>query len=174
MNTMRRRKQELPLSECLDILKRGTDCTLALAGSPATDGFPYALPINYTHEYPTNAEALGCIYTHCAQVGTKIQAIEADNRVSLAVIDANRVVPERYTTHFRSVIAFGRAHVVTDDAERHAALVAMAEKYAPLRSMDEHEEEIQGSFERTCVLRIDLDHVTGKQARELAQGIAEE
>lgn len=32
----------------------------------------------------------------------------------LCVIDQDHIVPEKYTTYFRSVIAFGKVHLVED------------------------------------------------------------
>lgn len=171
MRPMRRKKQELSWDACRDILERGRECVLALAGSDATDGFPYAVPVNYAFVAPTDAEgtsgALGRLLVHCAPVGAKLDAIAADERVSACVIDRADVVPERLTTYFRSVVAFGRARLVSGDTERRAALLALCEKYAPELGAQAVDAEIARFFARTAIVEVSLERVSGKQCIEL-------
>ena len=51
----------------------------------------------------------------------QLDAIAREPRVSFCVVDQDRVVPEEYTTYFRSVIVFGRASVIDDDEGRRKA-----------------------------------------------------
>ena len=164
MRPMRRGRQQLDDAACRDILAQGRECVLALAGSNATDGFPYAAPVNYAlHEDPDDTLHL---LIHCAPAGAKLDAIAADPRVSVCVIAQADVVPEKYTTYFRSVIAFGRARLVTDDMARRAALLALADKYCPELAADQTEAEI-ARFPRVAIIDVTLEHVTGKQCVEL-------
>ena len=64
MRPMRRRRQELSPEACRGILERGRECVLALAGSDATDGFPYAVPVNYSFASPTEAEGEAGVVGH--------------------------------------------------------------------------------------------------------------
>ena len=169
MNEMRRSRQQLGWDACRAVLERGSACVLALAGHEGTDDFPYAVPLSYVYLPVADGTGLGSVFFHCAQAGTKLAALAADDRVSLCVVDQDRVVSEKYTTLFRSVVGFGRARAVPDDAGRRAALVALAEKYAPERTYEQHMQEIRASFDRTCVVEVVLEQVTGKEARELAQ-----
>lgn len=170
MRPMRRKNQQLDDARCRGILERGRECVLALAGSDATDGFPYAVPVNYAYlpaADDENDDALGHLIIHCAPVGAKLDAVAADARVSACVIERADVVPEKLTTYFVSVIAFGRAHLVTDDAERRAALVALADKYAPELAAEAVDGEIERFFPRVTIIDVVLEQVTGKQCIEL-------
>jgi uncharacterized protein len=63
----------------------------------------------------------GKIFFHCAKEGHKIDGIRRDEKVSFCVVDKDQIVPEKFTTFFRSVIVFGRARIVSEDAvKRHA------------------------------------------------------
>jgi len=93
---MRRKKQALSLAECARILYRGTSGVLALSGD---GGYPYAVPMSYVYD----GEKL---FFHSAGSGHKLDAIRRDPKASFCVIDCDRVVPEAYTTYFRSVFAF--------------------------------------------------------------------
>lgn len=164
MRPMRRSRQQLDETACREILARGRECVLALAASDATDGFPYAVPVNYAlHE---DSDGTPHLLIHCAPVGAKLDAIAADPRVSVCVVAQADVVPEKYTTYFRSVIAFGRARLVTDDATRRAALLALANKYCAELPADRTEIEI-ARFPHVTIIDVTLEHVTGKQCVEL-------
>ena len=114
---MRRSKQRLPREVAVEILERNTSGVLALSGD---EGYPYAVPMSYVY-------AEGKIYFHSAKNGHKIDAIQRNEKASFCVIDQDQIVPEKYTTLFRSVIVFGRRRLVEDMEEmrRIAATLAM-------------------------------------------------
>ena len=105
---LRRGRQALPEAESLAILERGSHGVLAVLGD---GGYPYAVPLNYVYEG-------GAIYFHCARAGHKYDAVMACPRASFCVIDRSDVVPEDYSTNFRSVIAFGEVREVTAEARK--------------------------------------------------------
>ena len=113
---MRRSAQALGVDACREVLSRGTSSVLALLGD---GGWPYAVPMSYAFD----GEKL---YFHCAREGHKLDAIRREARASFCVVDRDEVVPEEYTTYFRSVIAFGRIRVIGDDGERRAAVERLA------------------------------------------------
>ncbi|MCH5277617.1 MAG: pyridoxamine 5'-phosphate oxidase family protein [Desulfovibrionaceae bacterium] len=155
---MRRGAQSVPPEECLDILRRGVTAVLAVAGD---DGYPYAVPLNYLYHE-------GSVFFHCAKAGHKLDAIRARDKVSLCVIDADAVAPAEYATNFRSVIAFGHARVLDDDAEKRRALELLTEKYAP-RDEEGKQREIAKDFARVCMVEIRIEHITGKEGLALAR-----
>ncbi|MBQ8188033.1 MAG: pyridoxamine 5'-phosphate oxidase family protein [Clostridia bacterium] len=152
---MRRHGQMLPADETAEILTKATSGVLAVSGD---DGYPYAVPLSYVYDG-------GRIYFHCAMTGHKIDAIRREPKVSFCVIAKDDVFPEKFTTRFASVIAFGKAEIVTDDGEKRAALMKLAEKYSP--GVPKADEEIRGSWDHVCVVGIQVEHVTGKEAVEL-------
>lgn len=104
------------------------------------DGYPYGVPLNYVYD-----EQAGKIYFHSARDGHKLDAIRREPKVSFCVVGKNQLVPEEFTTYFTSVIAFGRATVLTDDREREAALRLLSEKYVKA-SKERVDAEIAKSF----------------------------
>lgn len=156
---LRRKKQLLSQEETTAVLMRGTSGVLALTGD---DGYPYAVPISYVYDG-------GKFYFHCAKSGHKLDAVRRSEKVSFCVIDQDQIVPEEYTTYFRSVIAFGRIRVLEEDGEKRAAIEKLALKYAPNGTPEGREHEVQREWTSLCVLELSIEHITGKEAIELAR-----
>ena len=156
---MRRSAQELDREVCREILSRGTSGVLAVLGD---EGYPYAVPLSYVF-------ADGKLYFHCARQGHKMDAVRACGKVSFCVVDKDDVVPEEYTTYFRSVIVFGRARVLEDAAEIRAALETLGRKYHPSDSPEGLAGAIDREFAAVAVIELTPEHITGKEARELMQ-----
>lgn len=153
---MRRKKQLLSKEECVRMLERGTSGVLAVMGD---EGYPYSVPLSYVYHRDK-------IYFHAAATGHKMDGIKRSDKVSFCVIDQDQIVPEEYTTYFRSVIVFGSARVLEDLDEKRQALELLAAKYSP-----DHEEgrkrEIESQFQQVCMVEIAIRHMTGKEAIEL-------
>lgn len=160
---MRRKRQELSESETLAILRRSTHGVMALVDE---DGEPYAVPLSHALVERDDGPRL---LFHCAREGAKLRCLAHEPRVSFCVVDEDDVVPERFTTHFRSAIAFGRARVLqggeeAEAPEVRAALEAIAGKYSP--GIDPTE-EIAGALARVAIIEMRIERLTGKQAKEL-------
>lgn len=153
---MRRKKQLLTKEETIAILEKGTSGVLALLGD---EDYPYAVPISYC--YCDNK-----LYFHGAKTGHKIDAIRKCEKASFCVIDQDQVVPDEYTTYFRSAIAFGKIHVIEDEQEKRAAITKLAEKYTP-DNKEGREREIDREYRILCMIELDIEHLTGKEAIEL-------
>ena len=154
---MRRKRQALPREECAAVLERGTSGVLALSGD---DGYPYAVPISYVYD-----EAK--LYFHCAKTGHKLDAIQRNPKASFCVIDQDQIVPEEYTSYFRSVIAFGTMRILDNEQEKRAAIEKLAVKYAPDDSAENRERAIDREWAPLCMLEMTVDHLSGKEAKEL-------
>lgn len=158
MREMRRFRQALTREDCDAVLEKGTSGVLAVTGD---GGWPYAVPLSYVWRD-------GRVYFHCAVTGHKIDAIRADSRVSFCVVDRDQIVPEEYTTYYRSVIVFGRARILDDPAEKRRAIEALSQKYRP-GFPEAMAAEIDGSWERFLMVELAPEQITGKQARELME-----
>lgn len=156
---MRRNKQALSPEECRQILTQGTSGVLALSGD---GGYPYAVPLSYVYRE-------GKIYFHCAASGHKLDALRRDPKASFCVTGQDQVVPEKYTTYFRSVIAFGILRELEDAGEKRAAIEALAEKYHPDDTQEGRSRAIGGEGRALCMLELEIEHMTGKQAKELVR-----
>ena len=154
---MRRKRQALSPEECAAILRRGTSGVLALDGD---GGYPYAVPISYVCSG-------GKLYFHCAVTGHKLDAIARNPKASFCVVDQDQVVPEEYTTYFRSVIAFGRMRVLTEPEEKRAAAETLARRFSPGADERAHSREIDRYWNALCMLELTVEHLTGKAAKEL-------
>lgn len=156
---MRRARQALTPEETRGVLERGQTGILTLYGE---DGYPYPVPINFALIGTT-------IYMHSAVEGHKIDAIKANPKAAFCVIDADKVVPERYGTDYRSAIAFGTAELVEDEDEMLFALESLGAKYNP----GDHEglqREIDKDFARVAIIALRVDYSTGKQAMTFVKG----
>ena len=99
---MRRKRQALSKEACEQILKDGKTGVLALLGD---DDYPYTVPLNYCYEN-------GKLYFHCAKSGHKIHPVKKCAQASFCVIAQDEIVPQKSTTHFRSVLPCGQVSIV--------------------------------------------------------------
>lgn len=153
---MRRFRQQLPDSESKRILSNGRYAVWAVDGD---EGYPYAVPINYVYD----GEA---IYLHCARQGHKIDSIVRNPKCSMCIVEKDDVVPDEFTSYFRSVIVFGKAEIVEDETQRVEALRLLSGKYS--HDIDPTS-EIDRFLKTVCIVRIDIDRITGKEAIELTR-----
>ena len=153
---MRRKRQQLTEEKSIGILQKSTAGTLALLGD---NGYPYAVPISYVY-------ADGKLYFHSALSGHKIDAIRNSDKASFCVIDQDEVHPEKYTTYFRSVIAFGRIHIIEDEQEKLATARLLGDRYNPNQE-EALQKEMEKGLSRMVMIRFDIEHLTGKQAIEM-------
>ncbi len=153
---MRRDSQRLPTEQTLAILRDGRSGVLAVCGD---DGYPYAVPLSYAYEE-------GTLYFHCAVQGHKLDGIRRSDKVSFCVTQQDQPLPEKLTTLYRSVVLFGRAKIVEDPALRRHALELLVRKYAPdfaaLGAV-----EIRRTWDAVCIVALTVEHLSGKQAKEL-------
>ena len=155
---MRRKRQLLSKEKSLAILEKMTCGVLALHGD---DGYPYAVPISYVlHE--------DRIYFHSALSGHKIDAINGNEKASFCVIEKDEIIPEKYTTYFRSVIVFGKVHILQNEDEKREAIEILAAKYSPSQ-VEGRKMEIDKEFKRLCIIELTIEHITGKESIELVR-----
>ena len=80
--------------------------------------------------------------------------------------------PEKYTTFFRSVIAFGRIHIIEDEAEKLATAWIFGNRYNPNQE-EALQKELENGLSRMLMIRLDIEHLTGKEAIELIRDESE-
>lgn len=153
---MRRFKQQLPAKEVERILRTGKYCVMAVSGD---DDYPYTVPVNYVYDGAS-------IYIHSAAQGHKIDALKRNPKCSLCIVDKDDVIPEEFTSYFRSVIVFGKADFVESMEDKVNVLRLLGDKYSPSIDPDA---EISRFIKTVCIIRINIDSVTGKEAIELTK-----
>ena len=155
---MRRKRQQLSEAESIGILQKATSGTLALLGD---NGYPYAVPISYVYHE-------GKLYFHSALSGHKVDAIRQCDKASFCVIEQDDVQPKKYTTFFRSVVAFGRIHIIEDEEVKLSTALMLGNRYNP-NDDESLKKEIESGLSRMLMIRFDIEHLTGKEAIELVK-----
>lgn len=149
-----RKKQQLTLNECKEILKNEVRGVLAVNGD---DGYPYALPINFYFDEENNK-----IYFHSGKVGHKLDAIAKNNKVSFCVYDKGYHKDGHWSLNIKSVIIFG--HIYTVNEWKDDLIVAFSKRFT-----DDTEyiySEIEKFKSNTVLLCLNIEHITGKLVNE--------
>jgi nitroimidazol reductase NimA-like FMN-containing flavoprotein (pyridoxamine 5'-phosphate oxidase superfamily) len=120
---MRRKDREVTgTEELLAIIRANKVCRLGMA-----DGnLPYVVPLNYGFEFDRGGLVL---YFHCAGEGKKIDILKKNSRVCFEIdgeheLTAGEIACE-YGFDFASIIGFGNAGFIDDEAEKTRALTAL-------------------------------------------------
>lgn len=153
---MRRFKQQLTNEQSIEILSNTTAGVLALCDS---DMQPYGVPLSHVY-------ANGKIYFHSALKGHKVDVLKFNNKASFTVIAQDEIHPEKYTTYFRSVIAFGSIRIIEDEAEKRRTLEILGRRCNP-DDAEGLEKEIASGLSRCLMLEMNIGRLTGKQSIEL-------
>lgn len=135
-----------------EILKNAEYGTLSLIGD---GGYPYSVALNFVYMN-------GKIYFHCAKAGHKIDAIKENSKACFNIVSEEKVIKEKYTTYYKSVVAFGNARIVENEKLKTEAVTALAKKYVPFGD-DEIKQEVDRFLKALCVIEFDIEHVTGKE-----------
>lgn len=154
---MRRKKQQLLEEDILFILNNENAGVLSLFGD---DGYPYGVPISYVY---FNEK----IYFHSAKTGHKIDSIKRNYKASFTVISKNDIVPEKYTTKYRSVIAFGRVRIIENIEEMYEYIYEMSKKFNPNGSDENHNYEIEKGIGSMVMIEFTIEDIKGKEGLEL-------
>lgn len=153
---MRRKSQLLSEEETIKIFEKGTSGVLAVLGD---EDYPYAVPMGYVY-------CDSKIYFHGAKSGHKIDAIMKHEKASFCVIDEDNVIPEEYTTYFRSAIAFGKVRIIDNENEKRNIIEKLAVRYTP-NDEGGRLKKIERECKILCIIELDIEHMTGKEAMKL-------
>lgn len=149
---MRRSDRLLSEEETIQILEQGE---YGILGTYGEDGYPYAVPLSYAYQDDT-------IYFHAAGgTGHKLANLQHCDKVSFTVVCDTEVLPEQFSTRYRSAIVFGTACEVAEKEEKMNAFMLLTEKYCP-DYMGKGQKYAQAAMDKTAVYAISMDHVTGK------------
>ena len=154
--SMRRFRQQLDDAQCAQLLRTAPRGVLAVAGD---DGYPYALPLDFFFD-----EESGCLYSHCAREGHKLDAIRRCDKVSFCVMDEGYRREGEWALNIRSVIVFGRMRIVEDREKALDMVRRLGLKYYP--SAEDVEEEMRKDAHRVLCLELVPEHISGKTVNE--------
>ena len=148
---MRKKEREIKDKAVLDqMLMQSRICRLGLF-----DGqWPYVVPVNMGYEP-------GRIYFHSSKKGKKMEILRDNPNVCFEIdADVEIVTGERpcdWTTYYKSIIGFGTAVMVEDEAEKLAGLKTIMRRHGgPVEGFKAEVVPV------TAVVRIDIASMTGK------------
>lgn len=153
---MRRFKQQLPEADAIKVLENADSGVLAVLGD---EDYPYTVPMSYIY-------ADGKIYFHSGATGHKNDAIKKHDKASFCVVSKDDVVPEKFTTNYRSVVAFGRIRFVEDKEEVRRLTTMLTMKYCADFAED-IPKRIEAVINNLSVIEMEIEHITGKESMDL-------
>ena len=150
---MRRSEREITdRTEIEEIIRKASICRLALSDN----GTPYIVPVCFGYENDT-------LYFHSATEGRKLDILKRNNRVCFEMdIETKLAMAEKGCTcgmKYRSVIGFGTASVVEDQAGKQKGLDTIMRQYSGPEG-----DYSQEALNRTTVIKVEIESLTGKQA----------
>ncbi len=151
-----RRKQQLSVEECAEILKKELRGVLSVLGD---EGYPYGIPLNHWY-----CEEEGVLYFHSGKKGHKIDAMRAYDKASFCVMDEGFRREGEWALNFRSVVVFGRIRFVEDQEKALEISRQLSRKF-----MDDEaaiEREIKKDGGRVLCFALVPEHITGKLVNE--------
>ena len=153
---MRRKKQQLSETECVELLKTQLRGVLSVLGD---DGYPYGMPLN--HYY---CEDDGKLYFHGGKKGHKIEAMKRHGKASFCVYDEGFRKDGEWALNIKSVIVFGRIEFIEDQEVVYQISEELSRKFT---DDDEYiRREIERSGPGTLMFALVPEHVTGKIVNE--------
>ena len=153
---MLRSKQHLTKDECVRILKEQKRGVLAVLGD---EGYPYCMPIDHWYD-----EETGRLYFHGLNRGHKIDAMKNCSKVCYCVYDQGKHVGENWWLTVKSVIVFGRAHIIEDKALTEEISRKLCLKFTD--DMEYIDKEVEKSLWRTLLFELEPEHISGKLVNE--------
>jgi uncharacterized protein len=153
--TMRRADKEITDP---DELHRILDEALVLHLGMVDDGRPYVVPLNFAREGDE-------LVVHCASEGRKLRCLYDSPSVCVEVerlikVTSGPTACGDWTSHFESVIGFGTATIVADEADKLRGMQAIMGKYSGRRDWEFAPETLA----KIVVVRVGLESLTGKRA----------
>lgn len=154
INEVRRKDREIDVVEAKKILAESNFGVLSMNGRE--DGYAYGVPISYVFTGTS-------IYFHCAVEGRKLLHIMDSNKVCFCVVGQAETQAAEFSVRYKSAIAFGKITDV-DGQEKFDALISFVKKYSS-DFITEGTKYAESSGNKTRVLRLDIESVTGKSRK---------
>ena len=146
---MRRADKEIKDRRQIDtIIKKAKCCRIALV-----DGiYPYIVPVNF-------AESNGHLYFHSAKEGKKIDILRKNNQVCFEIDIEGEIVGGQkacsWGMKYESIIGFGQAFFIEDNAGKKMALDLLMEKYAGKSGFSYADDEL----DKIIVIDVKIDTI---------------
>lgn len=151
---MRRKEKEIVDPIIMnDILDKAQTIKIAMCN----ENVPYIVAMNFGWEN-------GRIYLHSALEGRKINILGKNNRVAWQTDINVEMVPDdlpcSWGVKYLSLVGSGRALFVESSEEKRHALDLIMSKYSGANDFSYP----SSTLDKTCVIRIDVEEMTGKKS----------
>jgi nitroimidazol reductase NimA-like FMN-containing flavoprotein (pyridoxamine 5'-phosphate oxidase superfamily) len=108
------------------------------------------------------------IFFHTARKGRTRTNIEANPKVCFTVAERGRYLPAKtamgFSVEYASVVVFGRARVLEDNAEKTYALQGLLDKYfGHLKPGKDYRPITEAELDSTSVFAVEIDAASGKR-----------
>lgn len=155
---MRRFKQQIGETECIQVLKEQPRGVLSVLGD---EDYPYGIPLDHWY-----CEDDGKLYFHCAKVGHKLDAIRKHDKVSYCVMDEGYRKEGEWALNIQSVVVFGRMRMVDDseDILKRKIATGLCRKFTDDEAFLQN--ELTHALPRAAFLELTPEHMTGKLVNE--------
>ena len=149
---MRRKDRQLSPKEAEEVLSAGKYGILSII---CEDGCPYGLPLSYAYDD-------GKLYFHhTAEPGLLNDSVSGEVRACFTVVGSTELLPEKFSTKYESVIAFGK---LKKSEDKLGALMRLVRKFSP-----DFEEKgrryAASSLDEVTVYEFEIEQMTGKARR---------
>ncbi len=126
--------------------------------SYVVDGLPYCTPTLFWREGTT-------LYWHGSSASRMLRNQSEGQPACLTVTHLDSLVLARcgfnHSADYRSVMAFGRARLIDDQAEKEAALVTMVDRLFPDRTASLRQSSVQ-EIKGTAVVAMEIERASAK------------
>lgn len=151
---MQRKEKQIKDTAVIEhILKSNCICRTAFS----CGNMPYIIPMNYGYDGTH-------LYLHTAHEGKKMDIIKKNQAVCFEVSDSIKIITSdvacEFTTSFRSVIGYGKIYPLKDASDKKKALLSIMEQVSNQRDWSFED----SAFEKTEILQINIESVTGKSS----------
>lgn len=155
---VRRQDRIFSEEEARQLLRNGEYGVLSMVDGTNGEAVAYGVPVSYVWD------GEDAVYIHCAKEGRKLRCLAGNASVSFCVVGQTRVIPDKFTTAYQSIVLACRAATNLPEEERRKALQMILDKY----SSDYTEigrKYAERSFPRTEVIKLTIDKWSGKSKR---------
>ena len=150
MKAMRKIERQMNDMEALELLIKSEYGILSTCGE---GNQPYGVPLSYV-VIDKN------IYLHGAGVGTKLDNIAINDKVSFTVVGKTKVLQDKFSTEYESIIVFGRA-IILNEEEKYEPLLEFIRKYSP-EFIEQGKLYIDRAKKETTLIKIEIYSFSGK------------
>ncbi len=152
---MRRHDKAFDVDTALQMMQQAAYSIVAFG--EGDNGYPYALPVNVAYFD-------GALWFHGASEGLKHEALSNDNRVCVTTVFDAKILPDKLSTEYTSLVIYGRAYTVPE-AEYPEACRKFGMYFAPDFKADVDRATLQYQAS-TKIIKIEIDHMSAKRNRE--------